>query len=196
MKKSNTILLALLLALVFLPGAVFLPAAALAQEGQTCGGIGNLQCPAGQACQFPEGQCNQPDLAGTCVAVPATCPEQGPPICGCNGTTYANECELLKAGVRPDRKGSCPGGKSEEHKANPCKTNAECEATQFCELAAGTCGDAGAGKCEDRGEVCPNIFKPVCGCDGETYANDCLRRVAGVSLRSDGDCPAPMTASR
>lgn len=78
--------------------------------GETCGGIGALKCDAGLACQFPQGQCNAPDLAGTCVQVPATCPKQGPPICGCNGTTYSNQCELLKAGVRPDHKGNCGNG--------------------------------------------------------------------------------------
>lgn len=84
-----------------------------AQTGQTCGGIGALKCPEGQACQFPEGQCNTPDLAGTCVTVAATCPEkQGPRICGCDGKTYTNECELLKAGVRPAKKGACAKSKS------------------------------------------------------------------------------------
>ena len=79
-----------------------------AQTGATCGGIGALKCPEGQACQFPEGQCNTPDLAGTCVTVPETCPEkQGPRVCGCDGTTYTNECELLKAGARPAKKGAC-----------------------------------------------------------------------------------------
>lgn len=192
MKKSNTILLVLLLALVFLPEA------APAQDAQTCGGMGNLQCPAGQACQYLEGQCNLPDLSGTCVAVPETCPTQGPPVCGCNGTTFENECELLKAGVRPDRKGSCAEGhrgEHGEHKTESCKTNVDCPENQFCEFAAGTCGDAGAGKCTERGEVCPQIFQPICGCDGETYPNDCLRCSAGVSLRSEGECPAPQAAA-
>jgi hypothetical protein len=75
--------------------------------GETCGGIANLQCDAGLACQFPAGQCNVADLGGKCVAVPETCPQQGPRICGCDGKTYTNECELLKAGVRPDRQGAC-----------------------------------------------------------------------------------------
>ncbi len=79
--------------------------------GETCAGIAGIQCDAGLACQFPMGQCNTADLAGKCVAVPETCPKQGPPICACDGTTYANECELLKAGARPDRKGNCGKGK-------------------------------------------------------------------------------------
>jgi hypothetical protein len=92
-----------------------LPAQA-AGVGETCGGIAAIQCDAGLACRYPAGQCNTPDLAGTCVEVPDTCPKQGPRICGCNGTTYTNECELLKAGVRQDRQGACgnKGGNSDK----------------------------------------------------------------------------------
>jgi Kazal-type serine protease inhibitor domain len=80
---------------------------------QTCGGIGALKCPAGKACNYPEGQCNAPDLAGKCVPVAKVCPKAGRKVCGCDGVTYANKCELLKAGVREAKKGSCdkPSGK-------------------------------------------------------------------------------------
>src|SRR5262245_47068327 len=173
---------------LILPGLalVLVACTATAQTGQTCGGIGGLKCPAGQACQFPAGKCNAPDLAGTCVVVPEICPKQGPPICGCNGQTYANECELLKAGVRPDRRGDC-GQKGENQ---VCKSNTDCAANQFCELMVGTCGDQGSGRCAERPEVCTREFKPVCGCDNKTYGNDCERRSAGVSLKSEGECPA------
>jgi hypothetical protein len=89
-------------------------AASAQTEPATCGGIANLQCPAGQACLFPFGQCNAPDITGTCTVVEETCPKQGPPICGCDGTTYDNQCELLKAGVRPDRRGNCGNSKKED----------------------------------------------------------------------------------
>jgi len=172
-----------LLALALLLGGAL---AAEAQTGATCGGIGALKCPAQQACQFPTGQCNAPDLAGVCVAVPDTCPKTGPRVCGCNGVTYANECELLKAGVREAKKGDC--GSAEQPKV--CKSDQDCTApNNFCEFKAGTCGEKGSGRCTQKPQICPEIFAPVCGCDNKTYPNDCIRRGAGVSLKSQGECP-------
>lgn len=168
--------------------ALFLLAGAgNAQPGQTCAGIGNLQCPAGQACQFPLDQCNTPDLAGTCVAVPETCSKQGPPFCGCDGKTYANECELLKAGVRPAKRGACGHGEGRYGGKPECRTNADCQDTEFCQFEAGACKAPGA--CEVEPTACTREFKPVCGCDNKTYPNDCERRVAGVSLKATGECP-------
>ena len=103
MRMKAILYLALALSLV-----VALAQPVPAQTGQTCGGIGGLQCPAGQGCLYPTGKCNQPDLAGTCITVPESCPTTGPKVCGCNGTTYANECEIAKAGVRPASSGPCP----------------------------------------------------------------------------------------
>src|SRR6201986_256207 len=82
-------------AFLFFP-LILIAGAASAQTGQTCGGIGGLQCPSGQGCLYPSGKCNQPDLAGTCIVVQDPCPSGGPQICGCDGTTYANKCEIAK----------------------------------------------------------------------------------------------------
>jgi len=162
--------------------------AAGAQTGQTCGGIAALKCPAGQACQFPLDKCNVADLAGVCVTVPATCPKQGPPICGCDGKTYANECELLKAGVRPAKKGACGHGEGNSgNHAAVCKTDADCKSNEFCQFKAGAC--KAPGSCLVKPEICTEIFKPVCGCDNKTYGNDCQRQAAGVSLKANGECP-------
>lgn len=64
-----------------------------------------------------------------------------------------------------------------------------CAEGLFCEYPPGTCGFADQqGVCTRPPESCPEIFEPVCGCDGETYANDCFRQMARVALDHTGPC--------
>lgn len=81
--------------------------------GQVCGGIQGLPCPEGQFCDLPAGECQSADLQGTCVAQGEMCTQQYAPVCGCDGTTYGNDCERIRAGVQKDHDGECEGGTSE-----------------------------------------------------------------------------------
>src|ERR1700691_5031408 len=56
----------------------------------------------------------------------------------------------------------------------------------FCQSKPGTCGRYDmTGVCTTKPRFCPQITGPklvVCGCNGQTFFNDCARQQAGVSL--------------
>jgi hypothetical protein len=37
--------------------------------------------------------------------------------------------------------------------------------------------------------VCYEIYKPVCGCNGKTYPNDCTARCQNIIKFKEGACP-------
>ena len=157
-----------------------------AERGGPCGGLAGHGCPGHQICDVTvRGACRGSDLPGVCVAPPEACAEIYQPVCGCDGRTYGNDCERLRARVQLDHEGSC-----EEGQACGGLQGGGCPAGQFCDVTIpNTCGGADlSGNCRVVEEVCAEIYQPVCGCDGRTYDNDCFRRAARVQLGHAGAC--------
>ncbi|HEY8079787.1 MAG TPA: hypothetical protein VIF62_36905 [Labilithrix sp.] len=66
-----------------------------------------------------------------------------------------------------------------------CVVTSDCGEGQICEKK--DCDDR-QGVCEPHPALCGNEEHVVCGCDGVTYFNDCLRKVASVAPLYEGEC--------
>ncbi len=140
------------------------------------------QCAEGSYCEHPPGRCTELGGPGECIRIPQGCPDVWAPVCGCNGITYANDCDRMAAGVSKQHDGEC------ERRCGGF-VGLPCAGGEVCELPAGTCNFADLlGKCVQRPEVCAENLDPVCGCDGETYSNNCERLRVRVALDHHGAC--------
>ena len=81
---------------------------------------------------------------------------------------------------------AAPASAQEQPQTPDCTNNGECDRSQYCAGRIGMC--RGAGQCVVRPQVCPLVFDPVCGCDGQTYGNACEAHAAGVSIQHPGEC--------
>ncbi|MEE6485059.1 hypothetical protein FKM82_014154, partial [Ascaphus truei] len=118
----------------------------------------------------------------TCVCKKTTCPSVVAPVCGSDYSTYSNECELERAQCNQQRrikvisKGPCDKCKDE------CKHNAVC------------LNRRGVARCSCDRITCDGAYKPACGRDSRTYANDCERQKAechqktAIPVKHKGPC--------
>jgi hypothetical protein len=81
-----------------------------------------------------------------------------------------------------------------QKKAVACEVSAfpgaGCGAGQICQAPTGQCFifPPLGGTCTLVPQVCLNNVRQVCGCDGNSYSNDCKRRQARVSKVKEGRC--------
>jgi hypothetical protein len=67
----------------------------------------NNTCRRGAFCEYAGGVCGEGRSSGLCAVVPVACPRNVDPVCGCNGTTYTNDCTRRRDGVALDHTGGC-----------------------------------------------------------------------------------------
>src|ERR1700744_3565302 len=67
-----------------------------------------------------------------------------------------------------------------------------CNSALFCHLPDGQCSapDA-AGTCTKAPDFCMRVSRPVCGCNGKTYQNECEARHAKVAIDYATACKKP-----
>jgi hypothetical protein len=129
-------------------------------EKRVCGGIAGIGCPDGEVCELPAGECHGADLQGVCVPKPGGCVQVYDPVCGCDGTTYGNDCERRAKGAQKAHDGPCGAA---------CATRCDCYASAklpaWCDaLACPACGcvwQCDAGECAVHVETPPG--DPACG---------------------------------
>ncbi len=168
-------------------------------------------CSPGAPCALPNEFCTlrcppppttTTTLPGQTCRTDADCDDGNPCSADvCKNGVCEHECLCVGAGGALT---CCPGpaafcGTTTTTTSPPpsCQTDAECDVDQFCECPVGTCNTTG-GTCVTKPQACPQVFAPVCGCNGTTYPNDCARQAAGAcklhdgacepSCRTDGDC--------
>jgi hypothetical protein len=75
---------------------------------------------------------------------------------------------------------------------NPADGEASCPEGFFCRTEDESCLNQEMttlmGNCEQFNFRCAKIFRPVCGCNGNSFSNACLAASHGVSIASFGMC--------
>ena len=167
--------------------------------GKLCGPFPGGGCGKGAVCDIHG--C-LPGSSGVCVPQPTNCTYLWDPVCGCDGKTYSSDCFRLLAGAALDHTGECSptlvdGGPVLDWPIPPTDGSivpakcgpfpgGQCPSSMTCDIHY--CALGATGVCVPTPFGCPKIWAPVCGCNAQTYANDCIRLLAGVALNHKGAC--------
>jgi hypothetical protein len=67
-----------------------------------------------------------------------------------------------------------------------------CNSALYCQLPAGQCSAPDvAGTCVKAPDFCMRVSRPVCGCNGKTYQNECDARHARTAIDYATACKKP-----
>jgi hypothetical protein len=69
----------------------------------------------------------------------------------------------------------------------------DCSTSQFCDFQPSDCGASrgSTAMCAPRPGMCPDIYAPVCGCDGVVHGNSCDANAAGTDYDETNPCAPP-----
>ena len=121
-------------------------------------------------------KCEVENGSASCVC-PSLCPAVVRPVCGSNGVTYGNLCELKRDSCKKQQfievtnEGTCLNSTGNEVSTvapttlTPCAV-VKCGFFATCEVINGSASCVCA-------QSCSNVSKPVCGSDGVTYESIC-----------------------
>jgi len=161
-------------------------------------------CGDDQYCAIEDGKCalRIAMQSGTCAPMGTNaCTYILAPVCGCDLNTYDSACLAAAAGVNVMTDGPCDDAPAVAPAvAQECTYPADggCGDDQYCAIEVGKCAlkSMQSGTCASKGtRACPMILAPVCGCDRNTYLNDCTAGAAGVNVIAEGTCPSAFTSA-
>ncbi|XP_077588780.1 agrin isoform X4 [Stigmatopora nigra] len=99
--------------------------------------------------------------------LPKSCPPASEPLCASDGETYPSECAMKATGLQK-------GVKLRKIHSGWCRRLEECK--EECSFNAVCLVGQLNAQCSCDPIECDGTYKPICGKDGRTYTNDCVRR--------------------